>query len=130
MIEIRRESKISVREFQQVLEESALAERRPVWDHDRLAMMLRNSNLILCARDQGRLIAIARCMSDFAYCCYLSDLAVIKSYQNMGIGKQILNQIESYLHPEAKIVLLSSPSAVGYYPKAGFEKHPASFVKV
>ena len=36
--------------------------------------------------NDNNLVGIARCVTDYHYCCYLSDLAVDKSLQKSGIG--------------------------------------------
>ncbi|MEO0996846.1 MAG: hypothetical protein AAFX58_04945 [Pseudomonadota bacterium] len=43
------------------------------------AAMLHNADLIVTARDtdsDGQLVGVSRCITDFAFCCYCSDLAV------------------------------------------------------
>ena len=55
---------------------STLGERRPVDDRKRMEQMLANANLIVTAWDGNRLVGIARCLTDFSYATYLSDLAV------------------------------------------------------
>ena len=52
--------------------------------------MLRHADLIVTARKDGRLVGVARSMTDFSYCCYLSDLAVDVACQRQGIGKQLI----------------------------------------
>jgi ribosomal protein S18 acetylase RimI-like enzyme len=49
--------------------------------------MLANSNLLVTAWAGQQLVGIARSITDFHYCCYLSDLAVDVAYQQQGIGK-------------------------------------------
>ena len=71
---------------------------------------------------------LARSVTDFEYCCYLSDLAVDEAYQRMGIGKGLIRETKSRLGPKAFIVLLSAPKAEGYYPKIGFEAHRSAWV--
>ena len=61
---------------------------RPTDDESRIAAMFKNSNLIVSAWDDDRLIGVARALTDFSYCCYLSDLAVKEDYQNRGVGKR------------------------------------------
>ena len=101
--------------------------------------MLDNADLLITAwidkqLDDGvnkrELIGVARCVSDFSYCCYLSDIAVAEDYQHQGIGKLMIKKIEQKLPPSCKIILLSAPQASGYYPKIGFEKHESAWVKV
>lgn len=122
MIEYKLENDVSVEEFQDILINSTLAERRPVNEPERLAEMLEHANLIITARADKKLIGISRAITDFAYCTYLSDLAVDKNYQKMGIGKELIRQTK--LHSsKAKLILLSAPNAVAYYPKIGMKNH-------
>ena len=55
--------------------------KRPVDDLARIEAMLDASPLVISVRDQDRLVGIARSLTDFCYCCYLSDLAVSKEYK-------------------------------------------------
>ncbi len=52
--------------------------------------MLDNANLTATAWDGDKLIGVARSSTDFAFYCYLSDLAVDESYQRSGIGKMLI----------------------------------------
>lgn len=67
-------------------------------------------------------------MTDFSYCCYLSDLAVDKDYQKKGIGKTLIDKISEIIGEEVALILLSAPNAMGYYPKVGFEKIDNGFI--
>ena len=83
------ESSLEPSEFIDVLKRSTLGERRPIDDFERIKKMCANANLIVTARLDGKLIGIARSITDFAYCTYLSDLAVDKEYQKKGIGRKL-----------------------------------------
>jgi len=50
--------------------------------------MIDHADLTITAWDGSKLVGIARAITDYSYCCYLSDLAVDRAYQNLGIGKQ------------------------------------------
>lgn len=126
MISFQREENLSLEEFRYVLEKSTLAERRPVNEPERLAKMLEHGNLIVTARDDGKLIGVSRSLTDFVYCTYLSDLAVDIDYQKQGIGKELIRQTK-LATPKAKLILLSAPKAVGYYPKIGMKRHDHCF---
>lgn len=117
------EKNLSVEEFISVLERSTLGERRPIQDVERIAAMLQNANLIVTARDNGAIVGVSRAISDFAFCTYLSDLAVDENYQKQGIGKELIRQTK-LAAPQAKLILLSAPKAVEYYPKIGMKHHP------
>jgi len=120
------ESDLNPREFKDILVRSTLAERRPVDDFDRIKQMCKNANLIIVARKGRMLIGIARSVTDFGYCTYLSDLAVDKDYQNQGVGKKLIEETKKAA-PKAKIILLSAPAAVDFYPKIGMKKHNYCF---
>jgi len=120
------EKSLDVSEFIEVLKNSTLAERRPVDDEQRISSMCNNANLIVTARLDGKLIGVARSITDFVYCTYLSDLAVDIKYQKKGIGKNLIKETKK-ITPQAKLILLSAPAAVDYYPKIGMTKHNHCF---
>lgn len=122
MIEYKTENELSVEEFRIVLENSTLGERRPVTDQYKLQKMLEHANLIITARDNDKLVGVSRSLTDFVFCTYLSDLAVDESYQKQGIGKELI-RLTKLAAPEAKLILLAAPAAIGYYPKIGMSKH-------
>jgi len=115
-------------QFIDVLRRSTLAERRPVDEPKCIEAMLRHGNLLCTAWDDETLVGVARSVTDFEFCCYLSDLAVDQAYQRCGIGKQLIALTKSKLGPRAKLVLLAAPKAEGYYPKVGFVPHRSAWV--
>ncbi|MFG2577419.1 GNAT family N-acetyltransferase [Streptomyces sp. NPDC048481] len=107
---------------------SGLGERRPVGDRDRFAAMVENANLVLVARDdEGTLLGIVRAVSDFSYVTYVSDIAVVRDRQRSGIGRALIDATRGEA-PDAKLVLLSAPAAVDYYPHIGFTRHDSAWV--
>jgi GNAT superfamily N-acetyltransferase len=119
---------ISEEEFVDLLRRSTLAERRPVDDPKCIKAMLAHGNLLCTAWDGEKLIGVARSVTDFEYCCYLSDLAVDEAYQKQGIGRELIRLTQSKLGSKAKIILLAAPKADGYYPRIGFESHPSAWI--
>jgi len=102
--------------------------RRPTKDLARIERMLANANLILSAWHEGKLVGVCRALTDFSYCCYLSDLAVDKAFQKHGIGRELIARVRSAIGEEVALVLLSAPEAMEYYPKVGFEKIENGFI--
>jgi len=121
------ESNLDPSEFIDVLNRSTLGERRPVNDFKRITEMCKNANLIVTARLDGKLIGVARSITDFVYCTYLSDLAVDEAYQKKGIGKRLIEETKNQA-PQAKLILLSAPAAIDYYPKIGMKRHNQCFI--
>ena len=127
MIEYRIENDLSVEEFKDILVKSTLGERRPIDDNDRLATMLEYGNLIVTARDKGKIVGVSRSLTDFVFCTYMSDLAVDRNYQKQGIGKELIRRTKLEA-PRAKIILLAAPAATAYYPKIGMARHENCYV--
>lgn len=96
---------------------------RPVTDLGRIARMLTHANLTVSARDGAKLVGISRSITDFSYCCYLSDLAVARTYQKQGIGQELIKRTQEYLGDEVMILLLAAPQAREYYPHIGFTRN-------
>jgi len=120
--------RINAAEFVDVLRRSTLAERRPVDDLRCMGVMLKNASLLCTAWDGEWLVGVARSVTDFAFCCYLSDLAVDVSYQRRGIGRELIRVTQSQLDPRVKLILLAAPKAEAYYPKIGFDAHRSAWV--
>lgn len=118
---------LDLAEVVKVYRSSGLGERRPIADAQRIAAMVENANLVVTCRIDGELVGIARCISDFSYVTYLSDIAVSGPHQRSGIGRALIDATRKEA-PEAKIVLLSAPAATNYYPHIGFTQHSSAWV--
>ncbi|HEX2896998.1 MAG TPA: GNAT family N-acetyltransferase [candidate division Zixibacteria bacterium] len=101
---------------------------RPTQDPKRIKKMFANSNLTISAWDKKKLVGISRSVTDFSFCCYLSDLAVSKEYQKMGIGKELIKITRENIGESVMLLLLSAAPAMDYYPKVGFEKVENGFI--
>lgn len=134
-IEYKINALISTDQFIELLRASTLAERRPVEDRACIEGMLKNSNLTVSAweisareksareksaRENEKLIGIARSITDFHYVCYLSDLAVDKTCQHTGTGKELQRITQNQLGPKCKLIVVSAPSANAYYEHIGY----------
>lgn len=120
--------KINSDEFIDLLRRSTLGQRRPIDDPGCIRAMLDHADLLCTAWDGPKLIGLARSVTDFAYCCYLSDLAVDLAHQKQGIGRELIRLTRSRLGPRASLILLSAPAAADYYPKIGFNPHPSAWI--
>ncbi|HWA06051.1 MAG TPA: GNAT family N-acetyltransferase [Ignavibacteria bacterium] len=126
VITYKTNAKLEAHELSDLFKASGI--KRPVEDLNRVKNMIDNSNLLITAWDGEKLVGVARALSDFSYCCYLSDLAVDKEYQNQGIGHELVNEIQKLIGDESNLVLLSAPEAMEYYPKIGFEKAGNAYI--
>lgn len=94
--------------------------KRPIDDKGRMEKMFKHSNLIVTAWYGEVLVGVSRTLSDFAYWSYLADLVVHPNYQTKGIGIRLIEETKSIAGQDCMLLLLSSPSALSYYPKIGF----------
>lgn len=126
VITYKTNSKVEPHQLADLFRSSGL--RRPVDDLGRIKRMIDNANLLITAWEGDRLIGVARAVTDFSYCCYLSDLAIAKEYQHNGIGHELITEVKNRIGDECMLLLLSSPEAMDYYPKIGLEKTGNAFI--
>jgi GNAT superfamily N-acetyltransferase len=110
-------------EFVDLLQRSTLAERRPVADSSAISQMLANADVIATARVGGKLVGVSRALSDFAFCTYLSDLAVDERFQRQGIGRELIRRTHAAAGLHTSLILLAAPKAKTYYPHIGMTQH-------
>lgn len=122
------EPDLSPDEFIDVLVRSTLAERRPVDDPETIRGMLRNADLIVTARVGERLVGVSRAITDFAFCTYLSDLAVDEAYQRRGIGRELIRRTHEAAGRNTTLILLAAPRAQSYYPHVGMTRHESCWI--
>ena len=127
MIQYRDNATITPEEAIDLYIRSTLGERRPIHNVQTFADMLKNANLTITAWDKDKLVGISRSLTDFSYVAYLADLAVDQTYQQSGIGKQLIEETKLRLGPECMIVLLAAPKANEYYKHIGFEHNPRAW---
>ncbi|MCB9233830.1 MAG: GNAT family N-acetyltransferase [Bacteroidia bacterium] len=117
---------ISAKEFAEVLDASGI--RRPTQDIKRIQAMLDHGNLLVTAWEGGILVGVARSLADFSFCCYLSDLAVRKTHQKLGIGKKMVEITREMAGEDSMLLLLSAPEAMEYYPKLEMDEVKNGFI--
>jgi GNAT superfamily N-acetyltransferase len=122
------EPDLSPDEFIDVLVRSTLAQRRPVHDINTTLAMLKNAGVIVTARLDGLVVGVARAITDFAFCTYLSDLAVDERHQRKGIGRELIRRTHEAAGLHTTLILLAAPKAQTYYPHVGMAKHESCWV--
>ena len=97
-------------------------------DIERIKKMHNNANIVVTAWDKNKLVGLARSISDFCYCCYLSDLCVRNDYKRKGIGKELVKITKEMAGDECKLILHSSPNAINFYSSIGMEQINSAFI--
>ena len=127
MITYRTGKDIDLDDMIELYVDSTLGERRPVDDRERMGRMLEEADLLITAWEEDLMVGISRCVTDWVYCTYLSDLAVRAEYQGQGIGKELV-RLTREATPAASVILLAAPAAIEYYPKIGMTRHDSAWV--
>jgi hypothetical protein len=84
--------------------------------------------------DNGTLFGVSRAITDFAYCTYLSNLAVDIAHQGHGIGRELIRLVHAKAGLDSRFILLSAPAAQSYYQclsdkqGIGMEKHESCWM--
>jgi GNAT superfamily N-acetyltransferase len=101
---------------------------RPTTDAPRIQKMYENSNLVVTAWHNDQLIGVSRSITDWAWSCYLSDLAIRKEYQKAGIGRELIRLTKEKVGEQSMVLLLSVDTALDYYPRVGMEQLNNAFI--
>ena len=101
---------------------------RPTDDVDRIRKMFENSNLIVTAWGEEKLVGVCRTITDWVWSSYLADLAICPDHKKSGIGKKLIEITREKLGEQSMVLLLSVPTAMEYYPKVGFKKQDSAFI--
>ncbi len=128
-VEYAIEPGLPVEEFLDVLRRSTLAERRPVDEPETILAMILNADVMATARVGGLLVGVSRAITDFAYCAYLSDLAVDRAHQRRGIGRELIRRTHEAAGAGTTLILLAAPGARSYYPHVGMQSHDSCWIR-
>jgi aralkylamine N-acetyltransferase len=85
--------------------------------------MINGSHCFVVAKDNERIVAMGRAISDKANDAYIQDCAVLKEYRGKGIGLEIVKRIARKLKDDGLswIGLISQNNTTDFYEKNGFE---------
>jgi ribosomal protein S18 acetylase RimI-like enzyme len=98
---------------------------------DGLCRSLVNSDAVLVARDEaGRMVGLARTISDRETICYLQDLLVMPDAQGQGVGRALLQEVmRRYENCRFLVLSTEDDSTVdgakvhAFYRRAGLVPH-------
>ncbi|MDP3025804.1 MAG: GNAT family N-acetyltransferase [candidate division Zixibacteria bacterium] len=84
--------------------------------------LLTGSDLVITAREDGRLVGFLTAISDGAMHAFITLLEVLESHQNKGIGKHLMELAISNFKGYYDIVLITDPDKGEFYKKLGFRE--------
>ena len=101
---------------------------RPTDNPDALLRSFQNSGLVLTIWNAGRLVALARVLTDGEQVSYLCDLAVEPDVQGAGIGKRLIDEVLTRC-AGTELVLRDSNLSSGFYEHLGFQPVDNAWVR-
>ncbi|MBD7969248.1 GNAT family N-acetyltransferase [Paenibacillus gallinarum] len=78
---------------------------------------------------EGKQIAFARIVTDWATIYYLCDVFVLEEYQSKGIGKKLVESIINSKELEWTTGLLGTKDAHELYKQYGFERNSETYMR-
>lgn len=91
-------------------------------DPDGLARGVSNSTYVVTARSDGRLVGLARVLSDDASIVYVQDVLIDPEHQRRGIGRELLQRcLDRFSHVRQRVLLTDDePHQHRLYKGLGF----------
>jgi GNAT superfamily N-acetyltransferase len=122
-----REQELPISDYVAVLGETTMRGKRPLANSERIGRMIAGANFIVTAREDGAILGLARCITDFVWIAYCAELAVKDSAQKRGVGAGLIAKARQLLGPGIGLVLISEPEAVGFYERVGMARIDRAF---
>lgn len=102
-----------------------------VLDDEQIQNIITNSSYKFSALENGKVVAIVRCITDNAYLYLLCDVMVDPLYQGKGVGKMMILEFINYLKVKinnkyAKLYIMSLKGKEGFYKSLGFSEDYAT----
>lgn len=120
-IEVR---KIAVSEYQAL---RASTDWKQIEDYI-IEMALERDLYSICILHHEKVVGIGRVIGDGAIYFYIQDIIVLPKYQEKGIGKIIMENIETYLNVNTNnnsfVGLMAAEGVVDFYAQFGYKERP------
>ncbi|MCH5210719.1 MAG: GNAT family N-acetyltransferase [Oscillospiraceae bacterium] len=89
---------------------------------DKLVVAMKNFKTVYTAWDNDKLIGLICAMDDGIMTAYIHYLLVNPAYQNLGIGKQLVEKMKRKYKDYLRIVIVAYNDEIGFYESCGFKK--------
>lgn len=117
VITYRSDKHVDIKRLVKLFEEVSWKDKT---DEDRLDAMIENSQIVVTAWDDNKMVGFARCITDFVFNGQINNLVVDARYRGLGIGKKLISDI---LNSNKKVtyILRGDTENADFYEKLGFE---------
>lgn len=116
--------KITLREYQELRSTTDW----PPLEDEQLEKALDHDLFSVCVLEKDKTVGMGRVIGDAAIYFYIQDVIVHPDYRGKGIGKLLMDTIESYLKKEAGdnafIGLMAAEGVKDFYRQYGFSERP------
>jgi len=85
-----------------------------------LMAALRNSHNLVTARLNGKLIGLGNAISDGYLVVYYPHLIVLPQYQGKGVGRKMLQALQTKYYNYHQQMLVADGKAINFYKSVGF----------
>lgn len=87
----------------------------------RIARLLQHTGIVVTARHRAELVGVCLGVTDHAYFLFITDIGVVRGFERMGIGRQLLRQAHEAAGGahDITIVTWSNASAMPFYAACG-----------
>ena len=89
---------------------------------DKLVVAMKNFKTVYTAWDGDKLIGLICAMDDGIMTAYIHYLLVNPAYQNLGIGRQLVEKMKSTYKDYLRIVIVAYNDEISFYESCGFKK--------
>lgn len=123
-VEITKE--INLQEIFYIYRETGWIDKSEKFNEVAYKKLVDNSFCFAVVKNNGKIISMGRSISDGISDAYIQDVAVLKEFRGLGIGKKIIESITDYLKKNniGWIALIAEPGAADFYKKLDFEIMP------
>lgn len=91
---------------------------------------IKHTSHLVVFRKDGKVIALARVLTDYGYVVYIADVIVHPDFQGQGLGRALMNNVMEYIKSQLKpgykkmISLMAAQGKEEFYKKFGFVARP------
>ena len=93
---------------------------------EKLVIAMKNFETVYTAWDKDKLVGLICAMDDGVMTAYIHYLLVNPDYQDMGIGKKLVEKMKDRYKDYLRIVIVAYNEKIGFYESCGFEKADGS----
>jgi GNAT superfamily N-acetyltransferase len=89
-------------------------------DAGKIGLMLEKTDMSVCIRSKGKLLAFGRIINDGSFRGLLDDVIVDESVRGKGYGTLLMKNLFQIAEPLEVLFLHARPKMQGFYAKFGF----------